>query len=62
VRRVAANGRIETVAGSSSGAGGDADGPPAAALLNEPWGLCLYRPDLLLISDAGNNRIKALQL
>ena len=65
VRRISPNGVVETIAGSPSGAGGDSDGSAVGerpALLNEPWGLLLYRPDLLLISDHANNRIKALRL
>ena len=65
VRRIAPSGVVETIAGSPGGAGGDTDGGATGdrpALLNEPWGLLLYHPDLLLISDHANNRIKALRL
>jgi sugar lactone lactonase YvrE len=60
VRRVADDGTLETVAGS---AGGDtAGGLAREARLNEPHGLCFYGPDILLISDHLNNRIKAVRL
>jgi DNA-binding beta-propeller fold protein YncE len=62
VRRVAQDGTLETVAGS--GLPGDAgDGGLAIeARLNEPHGLCFYEPDVLLISDHFNNKIKAVRI
>ena len=62
VRRVTLDGTLQTVAGS--GAQGDAgDGGPAVqASLNEPYGICLYGDDVLLITDYFNNRIRAVKL
>jgi hypothetical protein len=62
VRRIAENGRLETVFGS--GDYGDCDGPGAAreASLNQPHGLCFYGEDVLLVSDHFNNRLKAVRI
>ena len=62
VRRITGNGLLETVAGS--GAYGDSDQPVAArdAPLNEPHGLCFFGEDVLLVSDHGNNRLKAVRI
>ena len=62
VRRITGNGLLETVAGS--GDYGDGDQPVAArdAPLNEPHGLCFFGEDVLLISDHGNNRLKAVRI
>lgn len=61
VRRITADRTLETVAGSDT-PGDTADGPAIAARLNEPHGLCFYGPNILLISDHNNNRIKAVKL
>ena len=62
IRRVAADGALETVAGcDSQGDAGD-DGPATAASLNEPYGICLFGDDVLLVSDYFNNRIRAVTL
>jgi sugar lactone lactonase YvrE len=62
VRRVGHDGTLETVAGGDfAGDAGDG-GPARTARLNEPHGLCFYRPDVLLISDHFNNRVKAVKL
>ncbi len=62
VRRVTAQGLLETVAGSDhAGDGGDGD-LATQTRLNEPHGLCFYGPDLLLISDHYNNRVKAVKI
>lgn len=61
VRRVGASGRLTTVAGGEAGDGGDG-GPATAARLNEPHGLCLYGPELLLVSDHFNNRVRVVRL
>ena len=62
VRRITGNGLLETVAGS--GDYGDSDQPVAArdAPLNEPHGLCFFGEDVLLVSDHGNNRLKAVRI
>ncbi len=54
VRRVAAGGVIETVAGS--------EGPYAETGLNTPFGLTFYGEDILLISEQYGHRIRALKL
>ena len=62
VRRVTAQGTLETVAGCPT----PGDGPDGAAatdaVLNEPRGLCLYGADILLISDHYNNRVRAVRI
>ena len=62
VRTLTAEGRLQTVAGSDvPGYGGDgADATDAS--LNEPHGLAFYGPDVLLVSDHYNNRIRAIKL
>jgi DNA-binding beta-propeller fold protein YncE len=62
VRRVAPDGRLETVAGCAVPGDAGTDGPAIRASLNEPHGLCFYDDDILLISDHFNNRIKAVKL
>ena len=43
--------------------GDSGDGGPATqASLNEPYDICLYGDDVLLISDYFNNRIRAVKL
>lgn len=62
VRRVNAQGILETVAGSER-AGDGVDGDLATATqLNEPHGLCFYGPNILLISDHYNNRVKVVKV
>ena len=62
IRRVAADGTLQTVAGcDAQGDGGDG-GPATQAQLNEPYGICLYGDDVLLITDYFNNRIRAVKL
>ena len=62
VRRVTADGALETVAGCDiPGDSGD-KGPATEARLNEPHGLCFYGEGILLIGDHYNNRIKAVKL
>lgn len=62
VRRVGATGLLETVAGCGEAGDGGDGGPATAARLNEPHGLCLYGPELLLISDHYNNKVRAVRL
>ena len=62
VCRVSAAGKLETIAGSSvPGDTGDG-GPATRAGLNRPTALRFYGPNVLLISDSLNNRIKAVRL
>jgi trimeric autotransporter adhesin len=62
VRRVTAEGALQTVAGSATPGDAGDGGAATAANLNEPQGLCFYTPEILLISDHLNNRIKAVRL
>ena len=60
VRKVDANGIINTVAGNvhlGSGYGGDGN-VATAAMLDEPWGLAIDNSGNLLIADFVNNRIR----
>ncbi|MFK0289922.1 RICIN domain-containing protein [Streptomyces sp. NPDC090442] len=60
VRKVAADGKISTVAGNgTAGFGGD-DGPAASAQLNRPFGLAVDCVDTLYIADHANNRIRRI--
>ena len=62
VRRVGADGRLQTVAGCGE-PGECADGEQGtSARLNEPNALCFFDSRILLISDFGNNRVRALRL
>jgi uncharacterized protein (TIGR03437 family) len=58
VRKIAADGSIQTVAGTGvAGFGGDG-GPASAALLNQPYGLALDSAGNLYIADLGNARVR----
>jgi trimeric autotransporter adhesin len=59
VRRITQNGRIETVAGCSEA--GDYGNRSLEAGLNEPYGLCFFSENVLLICDHWNNKIKAIR-
>ncbi len=62
VRRIAPNGIITTIAGKGvDGFSGDS-GPATEAMLDTPVGLALDGAGNLLIADAGNNRIRKLNL
>ncbi len=61
VRRIRSDGTLETVAGGREG-GDTGDGNARACRLNAPQGICFYGPDILLISDRYNNKIKAVKL
>ncbi len=62
VRAIAADGTIDTVAGTCGAAGytGD-DGPALAAQLKRPYGVEVHG-DFLYIADTGNNVIRAVRL
>ena len=62
VRCVAADGTLQTVAGSDTPGDAGDGGPATEASLNEPHGLCFYGEDILLICDYYNSRIKAVKL
>ncbi len=53
---------LEVVAGGE-GQGFAGDGGPARqAVFNEPYGICLYGDEILLVTDYFNNRIRAIRL
>ena len=59
IRRVAPNGIISTIAGTSRGFSGDG-GPATAAQLNQPRDLTVASDGSILIADTGNNRIRRI--
>jgi sugar lactone lactonase YvrE len=61
IRRIDAQGRITTFAGSEPGLGGDG-GPAAKALINIPGALAIDAAGVVYISDAGNSRIRRVDL
>ncbi|GGX31011.1 RICIN domain-containing protein [Streptomyces noursei] len=62
VRKVAADGKISTVAGTgTAGFTGD-DGPAASAQLNTPIGVVVNRVGTLYIADHANNRVRKVAL
>ncbi|MCY3713826.1 MAG: NHL repeat-containing protein [Gemmatimonadetes bacterium] len=62
VRRIAENGALETVVGSGDYGDSDRPAPAKDSPLNEPHGLCFYGDDVLVLSDHGNNRLKAVRI
>lgn len=62
VRRIAPDGTLATVAGGALAGDAGEGGLATQARLNEPHGLCFYGPDILLISDHFNNKVKAVKL
>ena len=61
VRRIAADGTLETVAGGDAPGDFGDGGPATDAGLNEPHGIALYG-GVLLISDYLNNKLRAVKL
>jgi uncharacterized protein (TIGR03437 family) len=60
VRKITANGLIQTVAGTGvAGFSGDG-GPASAALLNQPYGLAFDTSGNLYIADLGNARVRKI--
>ena len=59
IRRVAPNGIISTIAGTTRGFSGDG-GPATAAQLNQPRDITVASDGSILIADTGNNRIRRI--
>ncbi|MFJ3433031.1 RICIN domain-containing protein [Streptomyces cyaneofuscatus] len=58
VRKISADGKISTVAGTGvAGFKGD-DGPAASAQLNRPYALAVNGEDILYITDGNNHRVR----
>jgi hypothetical protein len=49
---------LDTVVGTGTQGGGGDGGPAAAATLDNPWGVALFGPDAVLISDMGSRRVR----
>ena len=62
VRRINADGRLETVAGNGEQGIAADDVTATSAALNEPHGICFFDSHILLISDFYNNKVKAVKL
>ncbi len=62
IRKIAADGSIQTIAGTGvAGFAGDG-GPATAAQLNQPYGLALDPAGNLFIADLGNARVRKIAL
>ncbi|MEU9117997.1 RICIN domain-containing protein, partial [Streptomyces sp. NPDC048483] len=62
IRKITADGKISTVAGTDTkGFDGD-DGPAASAQLNKPIGVAVDRVDTLYIADHANHRVRKVAL
>jgi hypothetical protein len=59
IRRVAPNGIISTIAGTTRGFSGDG-GPATSAQLNQPHDITVATDGSILIADTGNNRIRRI--
>jgi sugar lactone lactonase YvrE len=57
VRRVAPDGTISTVAGTTAGFGGDG-GPATSAQLNRPLGLAVLASGDIIVADTANSRVR----
>ncbi|MGW2963883.1 NHL domain-containing protein [Streptomyces sp. NPDC001220] len=62
IRKIAADGKISTVAGTgTAGFGGD-DGPAASAQLNNPLAVVVDSTGVLYISDCNNHRVRKITI
>jgi uncharacterized protein (TIGR03437 family) len=62
IRKIGADGTIQTIAGTGE-AGFNGDGGPAeAAQLNAPYGLCIDRNGNLFVADLGNFRVRKISV
>jgi uncharacterized protein (TIGR03437 family) len=62
IRKIAADGSIQTIAGTGvAGFAGDG-GPASAALLNQPYGLAMDAAGNLYIADLGNARVRKVAI
>jgi DNA-binding beta-propeller fold protein YncE len=57
IKRISAQGNVETLAGSSEG---NADGPAPLAQFNTPSGIAFDKADNLIIADTSNHRLRKL--
>ncbi len=58
IRKITAAGAVTTVAGSSTGQGGAADGAGVAARFNQPRGVAADSAGNLFVSDYGNSTVR----
>jgi len=61
IRRVRADGIIETVVGTSTGAFAGDGGPASKAALHTPWGIAVDAAGRLWIADSGNHRVRRVE-
>lgn len=57
IRRVAADGTVTTIAGTTSG---QADGPVQSAQFNLPWDVALDREGAIYVADSGNGLVRKI--
>jgi sugar lactone lactonase YvrE len=60
IRKIS-NGVVSTVAGSTLGTAGQADGPSTSARFNGPRGICLDVANNIYVTDTTNNSIRFIQ-
>ncbi|MGW7434363.1 NHL domain-containing protein [Streptomyces sp. NPDC054861] len=60
LRRITADGTIDTVAGTGAGGFGGDGGPAASAKLKSPVGVAVDSTGALYIADYGNNRVRRI--